>query len=141
MSNESPMVIWLFHFADDAAAEIDDPTLSQVIEAVNALNGVDIDTVSVKLRNGDSMDVGGGKDDQYKCHARTMGSYYEMLNPQVPRDMSDTVTIMMDQEGCSYPRCCVVSREMVRTAVECFCKSGELNSTLTWDNTLEYEPL
>jgi hypothetical protein len=141
MTNESPMIIRLFHFVHGGVVEIDDPPLAKVIDAIKALDGVDIDTVSVTLRNGDSMDVGGGKDGQYKCHARTKGSFYHLVDPRLPRDMNDTVTIMMDQETSYFPRCCIVSREMVMVAIECFCTSGELSPNLTWDNTLEFEPL
>lgn len=133
--------IRLFHFVGDGVVEIDDPPLSKVFDAIKALDGIEIDTVSVTLRNGDSMDVGGGKNDQYKCHARTKGSFYDLVNPQLPRDTTDTVAIMMAQEVSTYPRCCIVSCEMVLAAVECFCTRGELSLSLTWDNTLEYEPL
>jgi Immunity protein Imm1 len=141
MEMNNPMIVRLFHFTHDGVVDIADPPLSKVIDAIRALNGVENDTLSVTLRNGDTMDVGGGKDDQYKCHARTRGSFYDLVNPLVPLDMTDTVTIMMNQEANSFPRCCIVSSEMVMVAIESFCTKGELSSNLTWDNTLDYEPL
>jgi hypothetical protein len=135
------LVLRLFHFSHDGVVDVERPPLEQVIDAVTALDGGEMDTVSVTLDNGDSMDVGGGKDDQYKCHARTRGSFYDLVNPLLPQDMGDTVMIMMNQEGNSFPRCCIVSREMVMVAIECFCTRGELASSLTWTDKLEFEPL
>jgi hypothetical protein len=141
MSAKPCLALRLFHFVEGGVAEIDDPSLCKVLDAIKALDGIDIDTASVTLRNGDSMDIGGGKDGQYKCHARTKNSFYDLVNPNCRRDVSDTVLIMMDNEVSRYPRCCIVSLDMVMVAVECFCTSGELSPSLAWDNTLEYEPL
>jgi hypothetical protein len=141
MTNSGQIAERLFYFTSDGVEDLSKPDMSQIINAVKSLDGIDIDTVSVTLCNGDSMDIGGGKDDQYKCHARTCGSFYDMVNPDTLCDAKDTVMIMMNQEGNSFPRCCIVSREMVLLAIETFCSSGVLDSRLAWDNTLEYEPL
>jgi hypothetical protein len=135
------LIIRLLHFTPDGVMDVEDPPLSRVIDAIKALDGVNIDTVSVTLRNGDSMDVGGGKDDQYKCHARTRGNFHHLINPPVPQDMTDTVVIMMDQEASSFPMCCIVSLEVVMVAIECFCTNGSLSSSLAWVTNLEFEPL
>jgi hypothetical protein len=131
----------LFYFVKDGVEEVDDPPLCKVVDAIKRLDGIDIDTVSVTLHNGDSMDIGGGKDNQYKCHARTKNSFYDLVNPNCQRDIRDTISIMMCNELSKYPKCCIVSFDMAMVAAECFCTSGELSPTLTWDNTLEYEPL
>jgi hypothetical protein len=141
MTNTPTLVRRLFYFTTDEQIYIDDPPLNRVIEEIEALNGDDIDTVGIKLNTLNSMAVGGGKEGQYKCHATMKGVLYDLLDPQLPRQVNDKVEIMMDQEISSYPRCCIVSREMVMEAIKCFCTTGELSSNLTWDNTLEYEPL
>gem|GEM_PF-5491417 len=87
------------------------------------------------------MDIGGGKDNKYKCHARTNGGLYDLINPKIPCGMRDTVGIMMNQEGNSFPKCCIVSLDLVLMAIETFGSSGLMDPRLTWDNTLEYEPL
>ena len=87
------------------------------------------------------MDIGGGANNRYKCHARTKGSFYDLVNPGVSRKSKHSVSIMMDQETNTFPACCIVTLEMVLLAVECFCTTGILSNELTWDNTLRYEPL
>ena len=111
------------------------------MHAVGSLDGRDTDTVSLNLGNGDSMDIGGGADGMYKCHARTMSSFYDLLNPLVQQDMSDTMDVQMNDESNTFPRCTIVSLDMAKSAVECFCVNGDLHAQLHWDNSLEYEPL
>lgn len=141
MSSKPSLVARLFYFVEGGIEEIDDPPLCKVVDAVKKLDGVDIDTVSVTLRNGDSMSIGGGKDNQYKCHARTKNDLYDMVNPSCQCDANDIVWIMMNNEANKFPRCCVVPLDSVIDAVECFCATGELSQSVSWDNTLEYEPL
>lgn len=134
------MVKWLFRILEDGALETDNPPFSMVKDAINALDGNEINTVSLKLRNDDSMDIGGGKANQYKCHVRTKNGFYHLLNPNCQRDMNDTVPIVMgDGEEWNYPKCTIVSLETVMIAVECFCTTGELSPNLTWDKTLDFK--
>lgn len=147
MGGEPCLVSRLVHFVKGSAPDvpevkrINDPTLPTVLDAIKALDGMEIDTFSVILRNGDRLAVGGGKCDQYKCHATTNNSLYDLIAPNCPKDTKDTVSISMDNEESTYPRCCIVSLEMVMAAVQCFCTTGVLSPQFTWDSTLEYEPL
>ena len=141
MSTTKTHVITLFFLAEDGPVYIDDPSLATVLDALGSLDGHDTDTLSVTLSNGDSMDVGGGADDHYKCHARTKNSFYHLVDPMIPKDMNETVEIHMDDEISTFPRCSIVSLEIVKIAVECFCVNGELSSKLQWDNTLKYDPI
>jgi len=141
MTTNNTHVTRLFYLAKDGAVYVDDPSLTEVLDALMALDGHDVDTLSITLSNGDSMDVGGGDHDQYKCHAITKGDFYDLVNPLIPKDMADAVDIQMNDETNTFPRCSIASLEMVKSAVECFCRNGGLSSQLNWDNTLEYEPL
>ena len=134
----------LFHFVENGVANIDDPPLSVVKEAIRALDGDEINTVSIGLRNGDSMEIGGGKQGRYVCYTRIKKSHpcylYHLVNPDCPRDMKDLVHINMgDGESWTYPRCTIVSLETVLIAAECFCISGEMSPSLAWDNKLNFE--
>ena len=133
-------VIRMFYRKQDGV-DIDDPSLTEVMNAVMALDGHDSDSMSVTLGNGDSMDIGGGAANQYKCHARTKNSFFHLVDSAVPKEMANKVKIQMDEEITTYPDCCIVSLDMVKTAVEFFCVNGELSPDLSWDNTLAFEPL
>jgi hypothetical protein len=134
-------VIRLFYFTQNGVADVEHPTFDEVVHAVVGLDGDKLDTVSVTLENGDSMDVGGGNGDQYKCHARVQGDFYDLVNPRIAQNMRDTVSIMMNQEGNLFPNCCIVSRDVVLAAIEVFCEKGELANSLTWTSELDYVPL
>ncbi len=141
MSENYNLIDTLFCLLESGRLEINNPPLSRVMDAIRALNGVTVDTVGINLRYGDSMDIGGGKMDQYKCHVSTRNGIYDLINPNVPKDTNDCVPIMFNDEVHAYPRCTIVSFETVMIAVQCFCTSGELSPNLTWDSTLDYAPL
>ena len=131
----------LFYLTDVEAVNVKDPTLAQVLDVLLAMDGQDADSMSVKLNTGDSMDVEGGLDGQYKCHARTRAGFFHLVNPSTPKDMSDMVYLQTGGEGTEFPRCCIISLSCARAAVECFCATGDLNPKLGWDNTLDFDPL
>jgi hypothetical protein len=141
MNTPTVQCIRLAFLTESGAQYVDNPSLARVLDVLASMDGEDSDTLSITLSNGDSMDVGGGANGMYKCHARTLSSFYDLLCPALQKDLSDTVDIQMDDEINSFPRCTVVSLDMVRIAVECFCVNGDLNASLLWDNTLDYEPL
>lgn len=140
MNTEPCLVSRLFRLTDNGAEYDEEPALSTVLQALSALNGVDRDVISVTLHNGDSMDIGGG-DGRYVCHARTHNRFLHLLNPGCPLDETDLVSIMMCDETTTYPRCYIAPWELVRIAVECFCVTGTLSPTMTWDDTLTFDPL
>src|SRR5262245_49164475 len=100
----------LFYLTKDGAVHIDAPSLTDVINAAMTLDGRDVDTLSVTLSNGDSMDVGGGSNGQYKCHARVMDSFFDLVDPLASRDMLDRVDLHMNDEINTFPRCTIVSQ-------------------------------
>lgn len=140
MTDKSCIVSVLFFFDEGEAVYVDNPALSTVLAALRTLDGNELDTFFIQLKNGDMLEVGGGDDDRYKCHATTSDNYFDLVKPSSPRDPSDTVMINMCQEGWHYPRCLIVSLEVVIEAIKYFATSGKLNPKLKWDNTLEYEP-
>ncbi len=141
MTDNHCIVTRLYYFEEDEAVDVDDPPLSEVLTALRTLDGMEFDTFMIMLINGDSMSVGGGKNDRYKCHARTKGSFFDLVNPTCPMDEDDTESIMMDQELTGYPKCLIVSFDMIINAVHCFATSGQLNPNLKWDDTFKYEPM
>lgn len=141
MTNDICLAVRLFYFTAEKTMDVDNPAMSQILNAVVDLDGDDIDTVSVTLSNGASMDVGGGRGGKYKCHARTNGGFYDLIDPRIPYASHNPVPIMMNQEVNMFPACCIVSLDMVLMAIETFCLTGLMDSRLTWDDTLEYEPL
>lgn len=141
MNDKSCGVIRLFYFTEDDVTEIEGPPLPKILDAVRSLDGIDIDTLSITLRSGDSMDVGGGKDNQYKCHARIRNDFYDLVNPDFSQELNEMVSIMMNEEVNTYPKYCIVTLDMVLQAIEYFSTYGQLSNDLTWDNTLDYEPL
>lgn len=141
MTHNDTHVKTLSYLTTDGAVYVDDPSLTQVFNALDIMDGQEIDTLSITLGNGDTLDVGGGNCDQYKCHARTKGNFYHLVNANIPRDMEDTMDIQMNEETNTFPICSIVSLQDVKTAIECFCLNGELSSAVSWNNTLEYDPL
>ena len=130
----------MFYLTKDGGVDIDDPSLIEMMNAVMALEGHNSDLMSITLSNGDSMDIGGGAANQYKCHARTKKSFFHLVDPAIPKDVANKVKIEMGDDIATYPRCCIVSLDMVKTAVEHFCENGELSPDLSWENTLRFEP-
>ena len=139
--NDAIFIDRLFYFTETDTEEIDNPSLSQITNAINLLDGVSIDTVSIGLSNGNSMDIGGGKDNQYICYIRTSSTLYNLIDPAISVDSNNVVMIMMNEEANSFPQCCVVNQEMVITAVHYFTRTGECHPDLHWDNALDFEPL
>ncbi len=140
LNTEPCLVSQLFRLTKDGAEYLDDPSLSTVFQALSTLDGIDTDTASITLHNGDSMDVGGG-DGRYVCHARTNKRFLHLVNVNCELDATDLVTIMMSEEATTYPRSYIVPFEIVKVAVECFCSTGALSTELPWDDTLRFDPL
>ena len=134
------LIARFFSFVPDGVQDLVAPPLSEVLASLRTLNGTDIDTAAVTLHNGDTMDIGGGNG-RLICHARTNGRFLHLANPSCPLDETDLVSISMNEEINTYPRCYIVPLEMVERAVEYFCRTGSLNHELLWDDTLTFEPL
>jgi hypothetical protein len=120
--------------------DVDNPSLENVLKVLDEMDGHEFDSVFIMLSNGDSMEAGGGSNNQYKCNARTDG-FYDLINPNIPKDMSDTMNLQVADEINTFPKCTIVTLKEVKNAFEYFYACGGLNPDLSWDNTLEYEPL
>jgi hypothetical protein len=122
---------------------VNNPALSEIVDVLMAMDGKERDSLFVAIRSGRAITVGGGTNDQFKCHVwsppRAGNEEYDLINPTVEKDMNDTVHIQMEREIATFPKCMMVRRDDVRQALESFCVDGILCDELVWNNTLQYD--
>ncbi len=116
---------------DENRTEIQSPTLADIERAVHKLDGEEYTSVILGAEGETHFAVSGGSAGRYVVYATFDNmTFHNLLGPG---DKSDTVYLTAGGQEGDYPGNTIVDRETALAAALTFAESGELDSSLTWE--------